>query len=174
MRSFITSGIGLAAVLLAADGAGSAAVEAQAKKSIVPQGWKSKNDELSAFINAQASGKDGFEFPAFFSLCRKNGLPEDKVAHYESLVANKAENHGIEGRAKMTLRNMLATVARKNGKLVGLNDEETAISIAKPAVSGAAAKAQETAAAAAEETTTSDEQASDGSAGVVADTETTE
>ena len=117
------------------------------KKSIVPQGWKSKGDELSQFIDAQATGKEGFEYTAFFALCRKNiggSLTEDKIAHYEALVNEKA--HGSQGRAKMTLRNMLATIARKNGKLVGLNDEEVAINLPKPAVSGAAAKAKEAAA----------------------------
>lgn len=122
-----------------------ATAEAPAKKSIVPQGWKSKGDDLSKFIDEQSSGKDGFEYTAFFNLCRKNGIAEEKVAHYETLVASKA--HGSQGRAKMTLRNMLATIARKNGKLVGLNGDETAIDLPKPAVSGAAAKAQETAAA---------------------------
>jgi hypothetical protein len=56
----------------------------------------------------------------------------------------------------MTLRNMLATIARKNGKLVGLNDEETAISLPKPALSGAAA--------AAKAATTSDETTAEGAA----------
>lgn len=120
--------------------------EVKERKSIVPQkyGDKYKNggsDELAQFINAQASGKEGFEYPAFFALCRKNGLDEAKVAHYEGLVTEKV--HGSQGRARMTLRNMLATIVRKNGKLVGLNGDETAINIAKPAVSGAAAKAQE-------------------------------
>jgi hypothetical protein len=110
-------------------------------KSIVPSGWKPKHDELSKFIDAQCTGKDGFEMTAFFQLCRKNGIDEAKVKHYEDLVAAKA--HGIQGRAKMTLRNMLATPARKNGKLTALDGTETPINIAKPAVSGAAAKAQE-------------------------------
>jgi hypothetical protein len=117
--------------------------ETKERKSIVPAGWKSKGDALSKFIDEQSSGKEGFEYPAFFALCRKNGLPEEKVAHYEGLVGSGA--HGAQGRAKMTLRNMLATVARKNGKLVGLNGEETVLDLPKPAVSGAAAKAQETA-----------------------------
>jgi hypothetical protein len=120
-----------------------APVEPAKTKSIVPTGWKSKGDELSKFIDAQCTGKDGFEMTAFFELCRKNGIAEDKVKHYEDLVAAKA--HGIQGRAKMTLRNMLATPARKNGKLIALDGTETPISIAKPAVSGAAAKAQEAA-----------------------------
>lgn len=121
------------------------------RKSIVPAGWKSKGDALSKFIDEQSTGKDGFEYTAFFALCRKNGLPEDKIANYEGLVASKA--HGAQGRAKMTLRNMLATIARKNGKLVGLNGDETAIDLPKPAVSGAAAKAQENAAASGEAAT---------------------
>lgn len=128
-----------------------AETEATEKKSIVPSKYAGKyknggSDELAEFIKAQSTGKEGFEFTAFFTLCRKNGLPEDKVAAYEGQIAEK--RHGAQGRARMTLRNMLATIARKNGKLVGLNDEETAINLPKPAVSGAAAKAQETAASA--------------------------
>jgi fructose-specific component phosphotransferase system IIB-like protein len=115
--------------------------EEKTTKSIVPAGWKSKNDDLAKFIDNQCSGKEGFEYPAFFSICRKNGIDEAKVKHYEELVASKA--HGSQGRAKMTLRNMLATIARKNGKLVGLNDEEVAIDLPKPALGGAAAKAAE-------------------------------
>jgi hypothetical protein len=129
---------------------GDAAAPAEAKKSIVPSKYSGKYkdggvDALAEFIKAQCTGKEGFEFPAFFTLCRKNGLAEDKVAHYESQVAEK--RHGSQGRARMTLRNMLATLVRKNGKLVGLNGEETALTLPKQAVSGAAAKAQEAAAA---------------------------
>lgn len=121
---------------------------AVAKKSIVPSKYAGKykdggSDELAKFINEQASGKDGFEYPAFFQLCRANGIAEEKIAHYEKQVADKA--HGSQGRARMTLRNMLATFARKNGKLVGLDGAEHAINIAKPTLSGAAAKAQDTA-----------------------------
>lgn len=130
----------------AADPAPQSETSTAERKSIVPAGWKSKGDVLSKFIDEQSTGKDGFEYAAFFTLCRENGLPEDKIANYEKLVASKA--HGAQGRAKMTLRNMLATVARKNGKLVGLNGDETAIDLPKPAVSGAAAKAQENAAGA--------------------------
>lgn len=122
--------------------------ETKGTKSIVPAGWKSKGDALSQFINEQCTGKEGFEYSAFFQLCRANiggNLTEEKIAHYEGLVNDKA--HGSQGRAKMTLRNMLATLARKNGKLVGLNGEEVEIDLPKPAVSGAAAKAQEAAAA---------------------------
>lgn len=106
-------------------------------KSIVPKkyGNKYKNggsDDLAKFINDQCKGKDGFEYTAFFLLCRKNGLDEAKVAHYETLVNDKA--HGAQGRARMTLRNMLASVARKNGKLVGLDDTETEIAVAAAVV----------------------------------------
>lgn len=120
-------------------------------KSIVPSKYAGKykdggSDALAEFIKSQAVGKDGFEFSAFFELCRKNDIAEEKVAHYEKMVA--AKEHGAEGRARMTLRNMLATPARKNGKLVALDGTEVAIDLPKPAVSGAAAKAQETAAGA--------------------------
>lgn len=122
-----------------------APTEEKKTKSIVPARYAGRykaggSDELAEFIKAQASGKEGFEFPAFFQLCRANGLPEEKVAHYEGQVA--AKRHGAEGRARMTLRNMLATIARKNGKLVGLNGGETAINLPKPALSGAAAAAK--------------------------------
>src|SRR6478752_2168616 len=115
--------------------------EAKERKSIVPAkyGNKYKNggtDELAVFINAQASGKEGFEYPAFFALCRKNGIAEDKVAHYEAQVAEK--RHGAQGRARMTLRNMLATLARKNGKALALDGSEVAISLPKAALGGAA------------------------------------
>jgi hypothetical protein len=118
-------------------------------KSIVPAKYAGKykgggSDPLAEFIKSQSTGKDGFEFTAFFTLCRKNGLPEDKVAHYESQVAEKLQ--GANGRARMTLRNMLATIARKNGKLIALNGEEVEVAVAKPAVSGAAAAAQASAA----------------------------
>lgn len=118
-----------------------AAAEPTKTKSIVPPGWKPKNDELSQFIDKQCVGKDGFEYSALFELCRKNGLDEAKIKNYEEVVASKV--HGGQGRAKMTLRNMLATPARKNGNLIALDGSEVAISIAKPAASGAAAKAKE-------------------------------
>lgn len=152
----------MALALMSAAGEVSAAAgsveapEATAKKSIVPSKYSGKykdgGDAVAQFIKEQSSGKEGFEFGAFFSFCRKNGLDETKVAHYESLVADKANNHGIEGRARMTLGNMLRAKARKNGKLVGLNDAEVEFNLPKPAVSGAAAAAQETAASTETET----------------------
>lgn len=119
-------------------------------KSIVPSRYGNKyrnggSDELATFINGQCAGKDGFEYPAFFELCRKNGIAEDKVNHYASQVEEK--RHGAPGRARMTLRNMLASIARKEGKLVGLDGETHAVNVPKPAVSGAAAKAKEDTAA---------------------------
>jgi hypothetical protein len=42
----------------------------------------------------------------------------------------------------MTLRNMLATIVRKDGKLTGINGEVVELSLPKPALSGAAAKAK--------------------------------
>ena len=140
---------------------GTAADEApKANKSIVPSRYGDKykgggSDALAEFINTQAKGKDGFEYPAFFELCKKNGLDEAKVDHYAQQVADK--RHGAQGRARMTLRNMLATLVRKNGTLVGLDGAEHELSLPKPAVTGAAAKAQE--AAASTETEQSDQAA---------------
>lgn len=116
-------------------------VEPKVSKSIVPAKYASRykdggEDALAVFIKEQCSGKEGFEFPAFFELCRKNGIAEDKVAHYTSQVAEK--RHGAEGRARMTLRNMLATIVRKNGKIQNLAGEEVALSLPKPALTGAA------------------------------------
>lgn len=114
-------------------------------KSIVPSKYAGKykdggSDELAVFIKAQSKDEKGeFQFPKFFELCRKNGLDEAKVTHYEGQVADK--RNGSQGRARMTLRNMLATIARKNGKLVGLDGEEHAINLPKQALGGAA-KAQ--------------------------------
>ena len=125
-------------------------VEVKETKSIVPSKYSGKykdggSDALAEFIKSECTGKDGFEYEAFFALCRKNGLPEEKVAHYEGQVAEK--RHGSQGRARMTLRNMLATIVRKEGKLTKLNGDTHDIDLPKPAVSGAAAKAQEAAAA---------------------------
>lgn len=145
MRSYITGSAALfAAILCAPDAEGAA--ETKVSKSIVPKKYGNKykgggSDALAEFIKGQCSGKDGFEFPAFFDLARKNGLPEDKVAHYASQVAENLP--GAKGRARMTLRNMLATVARKNGKLVGLDGNEHEVDVPKPTLAGAAAKAAE-------------------------------
>lgn len=112
------------------------------KKSIVPAKYSGKykgaGDSVSEFIKAQTEG----QFESMAALCRKNGIPEVQVAKYEGLVADKANNHGIEGRARMTLGNMLRSKARKEGKLVALNGTETEFhDLPKPAVSGAAAAA---------------------------------
>lgn len=128
---------------------------AKDRKSIVPAKYSSKykdggDSPTSKFIKQECVGKDGFEFPAFFNLCRINGIADDKVKHYEGVIASKA--HGGEGRTRMTLRNMLATIARKNGKLKKQDGTEQDVVEAKAPVSGAAAKAQETAAASQETT----------------------
>lgn len=114
--------------------------EAKERKSIVPAGWKSKDDDLKKFIDEQSTGKDGFEYTAFFALCRKNGVKEEEVAKYEAVVASNA--HGGKGRAKMTLRNMLVPIIRKSGKAIALDGTEVPMDLPKPAPSGAAAKAQ--------------------------------
>jgi hypothetical protein len=123
-----------------------APAEKKETKSIVPAKYAGRykaggSDALAAFINENCKGKDGFEYPAFFELCKKNGIDEAKVDHYAGQI--KDNRHGSQGRARMTLRNMLATIARKNGKLQNLNGEEVAINLPKPALSGAAAAAAE-------------------------------
>lgn len=118
-------------------------------KSIVPSKYAGKykdggSSPTSMFIKDQCVGKDGFEFSAFFNLCRINGIAEDQVKRYETDIAEK--KHGAQGRARMTLRNMLATIARKNGKLKAQDGTEHDVVEAKAPVSGAAAQAQANAA----------------------------
>ena len=132
------------------DQSNAAPTEPKTTKSIVPSKYSGRyknggEDELAQFIKAQCSTEQGFQFDKFFELCSKNGIAQDKVEHYKAQVAEK--RHGAEGRARMTLRNMLATFARKNGKLVGLDDAETPVNLPKPALTGAAKAAAENKAA---------------------------
>lgn len=158
IKSILSVGSLLAMVALAAETGGDQPTEsphpgtepapptAPAKKSIVPAKYAGKyknggDDALATFIKAQSTEGTEFKFDRFFELCTKNGLDATKVEHYKQQVADK--RHGAQGRARMTLRNMLATIARKNGKLVGLDGEETAIDLPKPALTGAAKAAAE-------------------------------
>jgi hypothetical protein len=113
-------------------------------KSIVPARYagrykKGGGDSLAEFINAQCNEKEGFSFTKFWELCKKNGLDEKKVDHYAGQVTEK--RHGAQGRARMTLRNMLATIVRRDGKLIALDGTETTLSLPKLALGGAAAAA---------------------------------
>lgn len=110
--------------------------ELKVRKSIVPAKYANKytkggSDELANFINDQCTGEEGFEFTAFFQLCRKNGIPETQVQKYENLVVDKL--HGANGRARMTLRNMLGTIARKTGHLTTLKNESVPVLVPPPA-----------------------------------------
>lgn len=123
--------------------------EPKESKSIVPSKYAGKykgggQGPTSDFIRSQCGEGDKFEFPAFFIIARKNGIAEDKVALYEGQVADKTQ--GANGRARMTLGNMLRAIARKNQKLVGLNGDEWEVPEAKLEATGAAAKAKEAAA----------------------------
>jgi len=122
-----------------------APVEKKETKSIVPARYAGKykaggSDALAEFINAQCKGKEGFEYEAFFELALKNGVSQEQVDKYKGQVAEK--RHGSQGRARMTLRNMIATSVRKSGVAIGLDGSETPIEIAKATLSGAAAKAK--------------------------------
>lgn len=93
-------------------------------KSIVPAKYGNKykkggSDSLATFINENSKGDSGFSFEKFFELCRVNKVSEEQVAKYEAQVNEK--KLGAPGRARMTLRNMLATIAKKNGGLVDLD-----------------------------------------------------
>jgi hypothetical protein len=110
-------------------------------KSIVPSKYSGRyknggEDALAQFIKSQCSTQEGFSFDKFFELCSTNGIPQEKVDHYKGQVAEK--RHGAEGRARMTLRNMLATIVRKNGKATGLDGGEVEISLPKAVLTGAA------------------------------------
>jgi hypothetical protein len=110
-------------------------------KSIVPAKYSGRyknggEDELAQFIKAQCIVEGNFAFDRFFELMSKNGIADEKVNHYRGQVSEK--RHGAEGRARMTLRNMLATIVRKNGKAIGLDNSEVAINLPKPALTGAA------------------------------------
>lgn len=132
-----------------------AEAEATERKSIVPAKYANKYkgggaDDLAKFINDQcktkpdADGKGGgeFDFDAFFTLCEKNDVPKEQVDKYRQVVAEAPQ--GANGRARMTLRNMLAARVRKaEGKVIAVDGSEHQVDVAKPAVSGAAAKAQE-------------------------------
>ena len=115
-------------------------------KSIVPPKYAGRykaggSDALADFINQECRVNGAFDYDKFWELCKTNGIADNKVDHYANQVAEK--RHGSQGRSRMTLRNMLATFARANGKLKNLSGEEVAVLVEKPAVSGAAAKAQE-------------------------------
>lgn len=95
-------------------------------KSIVPNKYAGKyknggQGPTSDFVRAQCGEGEKFEYGAFFELCSKNGIPEDKIALYKGQV--DAKQLGANGRARMTLGNMLRAKARKDQKLTGLNGE---------------------------------------------------
>jgi hypothetical protein len=124
------------------------ATEVKTTKSIVPSKYSGRyknggEDPLAQFIKAQCTVDGNFSFDKFFELMSANGIAQDKVDHYKNQVAEK--RHGAEGRARMTLRNMLATFVRKNGKAIGLDGSEVAINLPKPALTGAAKAAAESA-----------------------------
>lgn len=130
-----------------------ATVEAKESKSIVPAKYAGKykgggQGPTSDFIRQVCGEGDKFEFPAFFQLCEKNGIPKEQIDKYKGEVEEK--KNGANGRARMTLGNMLRAIARKNQKLVALNGDE--YEVPEPAIkpSGAvAAKQAENEAAAA-------------------------
>lgn len=116
-------------------------------KSIVPARYAGKyknggSGPVPEFIKSQAYDQGAIVLESFWALCRKNELPEDKVEHYIQLVEDKAQ--GANGKARMTLGNMLAAKARKQGFLIDLAGNQVELDVPKPTLSGAAAKAAET------------------------------
>lgn len=124
-----------------------ATAETKSTKSIVPAKYAGKyknggSDPVAEFIKAQCGEGDKFNFDTFFALCQKNGISTDQTNKYSGQIAENLQ--GAKGRARMTLGNTLRANARKNGKLVGLDDAEVEIAgLAKPTLSGAAAAAKE-------------------------------
>jgi hypothetical protein len=120
--------------------------ETKTTKSIVPSKYSGRyknggEDALAQFIKQQCVQDGNFSFDRFFQLMSQNGIPQEKVEHYRGQVAEK--RHGAEGRARMTLRNMLATIVRKEGKATGLDGRDVEISLPKAALTGAAKAAAE-------------------------------
>jgi hypothetical protein len=125
---------------------GSGEAETKTTKSIVPSKYSGRyknggEDALAQFIKQQCVQDGNFSFDRFFQLMAQNGVPQEKVEHYRGQVAEK--RHGAEGRARMTLRNMLATIVRKEGKATGLDGRDVEISLPKAALTGAAKAAAE-------------------------------
>src|SRR4249920_497844 len=126
------------------DNTNTAPATEKTSKSIVPAKYAGKykdggSDALATFINDQCKNGDGFDYGRFFDLCLENGLPKDKVDHYAAQVESK--RLGSQGRARMTLRNMLATIARKNGSLKDLEGDFVDIDMPKVVLTGAVAAA---------------------------------
>jgi hypothetical protein len=127
------------------DATNTAEAPAKTSKSIVPAKYAGKykdggSDALAVFLKEQCITKEGFSYPLFFKLCRINGIPEDKVAMYEGQV--EAKKLGSQGRARMTLRNMLATLVRKDGTIKDLDGDLVEVELPKTVLTGAAAAAK--------------------------------
>jgi len=107
-----------------------AAEEKKATKSIVNARYVGKykkggNDDLAVFINEQCTDEKThvFDWAKFFDLCRANGLGEKEgVDHYQEQVLVEKRN-GAAGRARMTLRNRLAAIVRRDKRLKGLDGD---------------------------------------------------
>jgi hypothetical protein len=116
--------------------------EAKETKTIVPAKYAGKyknggQGPLSDFIREQCGEGDKFDYDVFFNLCKLNGIADDKIAIYKAAVDEK--KNGANGRARMTLGNMLRAIARKNQKLVGTDKKEHAVAEPQIAASGAVA-----------------------------------
>lgn len=124
--------------------------EVKETKSVVPAKYAGKYKDggsgpTAEFIKAQCTGKEGFEFPAFFDLASKNGIAEDKVAAYRQKVADNVA--GAPGLARMTLGNMLRALARKQQNLKDLKGKTVDVLEPVLEVKGAAKAAQDAKAA---------------------------
>lgn len=158
MKTMIATALAASALampMFAAETGGAAAGETEtAPKSIVPNKYAGKykgggSDPAAEFIKEKTYDKGAVVLSSLYALCRQNlegTLTEEQVAKFEAQTEVEKPAQGAAGRARMTLGNMLRARARKNGGLKDLNGEFVAIEgLEKPAVSGAAAKAQENA-----------------------------
>lgn len=108
--------------------------EPKTVKSIVPSKYAGKykrgsGDAVATFIEKQSGDDKGvFSFDRFFGLATANEIAAEKVSHYKGQV--DAKLNGAAGRARMTLGNMLRSLARKNGKLKGNDGKSHTLEVA--------------------------------------------
>jgi hypothetical protein len=119
--------------------------EVKTTKSIVPAKYAGKykdpanDDALRTFIKEQTYENGKVNLDKFYELCLANGVPAEQVTKYKTQTDAKVG--GASGRAVMTLRNLMSTVARKGEGMKGLDGKTYDVKIAKAALTGAAADA---------------------------------
>lgn len=74
-------------------------------------------DDLAQFLGSEFKDKDGKFMPAeFIAFVEENGI---EPGEFRAITRKSGDlPHGLMGRARMTLRNRLASLVRKNGHLI--------------------------------------------------------